>query len=117
MQNGFQALRPTLAMSKWVNLVDKGHDAEWREAFLALEEWGGDNVPFPAAAYRTGVDASKTLLPSWARVDANTGAHALRPKRTTASVSDTTKSRICMLRLLSEHGRSTREPLARPYGN
>jgi poly[(R)-3-hydroxyalkanoate] polymerase subunit PhaC len=53
MQSGFQALRPTLAMSKWVNLIDKGHDAEWREAFLALEDWGGDNVPFPAAAYRT----------------------------------------------------------------
>jgi polyhydroxyalkanoate synthase len=53
MQSGFQMLRPTLAMSKWVNLLDKGHDPAWREAFDALEEWGSDNVPFPAAAYRT----------------------------------------------------------------
>jgi polyhydroxyalkanoate synthase len=53
MQSGFQALRPTLSMSKWVNLLDKGHDPAWREAFDALEEWGNDNVPFPAAAYRT----------------------------------------------------------------
>jgi polyhydroxyalkanoate synthase len=53
MQSGFQALRPTLALSKWVNLLDKGHDPAWREAFDALEEWGNDNVPFPAAAYRT----------------------------------------------------------------
>jgi polyhydroxyalkanoate synthase len=53
MQSGFQALRPTLALSKWVNLVDKGHDPAWREAFDALEAWGNDNVPFPAAAYRT----------------------------------------------------------------
>ena len=53
MQSGFQALRPTLALSKWVNLIDKGHDPAWKEAFDALEEWGNDNVPFPAAAYRT----------------------------------------------------------------
>jgi polyhydroxyalkanoate synthase len=53
MQSGFSALRPTLPLSKWVHALDKGHDAAWREAFLALEHWGSDNVPFPAAAYRT----------------------------------------------------------------
>jgi polyhydroxyalkanoate synthase len=53
MQSGFQALRPTLPLSKWVNLVDRWHDLGQREAFAALEEWGSDNVPFPAAAYRT----------------------------------------------------------------
>jgi polyhydroxyalkanoate synthase len=53
MQSGFQMLRPTLPLSKWVNLLDRGHEPSWREGFDALEAWGNDNVPFPAAAYRT----------------------------------------------------------------
>jgi polyhydroxyalkanoate synthase len=53
MQSGFQALRPTLPLSKWVSLIDRWEDAAQREAFLALETWGNDNVPFPGAAYRT----------------------------------------------------------------
>jgi polyhydroxyalkanoate synthase subunit PhaC len=53
MQSGFQALRPTLPLSKWVGLLDRWSDAAQREAFFALETWGNDNVPFPAAAYRT----------------------------------------------------------------
>jgi polyhydroxyalkanoate synthase len=52
MQSGFQALRPTLALSKWVGLADRWNDPVQRDAFLALETWGNDNVPFPAAAYR-----------------------------------------------------------------
>jgi polyhydroxyalkanoate synthase len=54
MQAGFAALRPTLDASKLVGLVDllaAGPAA--REAFAALETWAGDNIPFPAAAYRT----------------------------------------------------------------
>jgi polyhydroxyalkanoate synthase subunit PhaC len=53
MQTGFQALRPTLPLSKWVTLLDRWNEPAQREAFLALEAWGNDNVPFPAAAYRT----------------------------------------------------------------
>ncbi len=53
MQSGFQALRPTLALSKWVTFLDRAHDPSQREAFAALEAWGSDNVPFPAAAYTT----------------------------------------------------------------
>jgi polyhydroxyalkanoate synthase len=53
MQNGFAALRPTLAFSKWVGLVDRGFDPKAREAFDALEAWSSDNVPFPGAAYET----------------------------------------------------------------
>jgi polyhydroxyalkanoate synthase len=53
MQSGFVALRPTLSLSKQVNLLDRGHEANNREAFLALESWSSDNIPFPAAAYTT----------------------------------------------------------------
>lgn len=53
MQSGFVALRPTQQIAKWVSLVEKRHDREFREAFESLEGWANDNVSFPAAAYRT----------------------------------------------------------------
>lgn len=53
MQSGFVAMRPTLQVSKWVNLMARGNDPETKEAFDALEGWSNDNVPFPAAAYET----------------------------------------------------------------
>ncbi len=53
MQSGFQMLRPTLSISKWVNLFDRWNDPAFREAFDALETWSNDNISFPAAAYRT----------------------------------------------------------------
>lgn len=53
MQSGFQMLRPTLSISKWVGLMDRWTDPGFRVAFEALEAWANDNVDFPAAAYRT----------------------------------------------------------------
>lgn len=53
MQQGFQALRPTQNLAKFVGIVDRGHDELSREAFNALEAWASDNIPFPAAAYET----------------------------------------------------------------
>ncbi len=54
MQAGFAALRPTLDIGKLVGLVDlAAADPAAREAFAALETWASDNIPFPAAAYRT----------------------------------------------------------------
>lgn len=54
MQAGFAALRPTLDLGKLVGLVDlAAADPAAREAFTALETWASDNIPFPAAAYRT----------------------------------------------------------------
>jgi len=54
MQAGFAALRPTLDLGKLVGLVDLARaDPAAREAFAALETWARDNIPFPAAAYRT----------------------------------------------------------------
>jgi polyhydroxyalkanoate synthase len=53
MQSGFVALRPTTELAKWVRLADAGHDPRAREAFEALDAWAGDNIPFPAEAYRT----------------------------------------------------------------
>lgn len=53
MQAGFVALRPTNTLSKVVTLLDRGMDPEFRAAFDALDGWANDNIPFPAAAYRT----------------------------------------------------------------
>jgi polyhydroxyalkanoate synthase len=52
MQSGFVALRPTLDLGKLVSLPDLARDPEARAAFLALDEWASDNIPFPAEAYR-----------------------------------------------------------------
>jgi polyhydroxyalkanoate synthase len=52
MQSGFVALRPTLELGKLASLPDLATDAKAREAFLALDAWASDNIPFPADAYR-----------------------------------------------------------------
>lgn len=53
MQQGFTMLRPTTQVGKWIGLADKWHDIKARDAFFALDAWASDNIPFPAAAYRT----------------------------------------------------------------
>ena len=64
MQSGFVAMRPTLQVSKWVSYLDRIHDAAAREAFDALDTWSNDNIPFPAAAYKTYIEElyQKNLL-------------------------------------------------------
>jgi polyhydroxyalkanoate synthase len=52
MQAGFVALRPTLDLQKVVSMPELVHDPKARDAFLALDEWATDNIPFPAEAYR-----------------------------------------------------------------
>ena len=52
MQAGFVALRPTSQIAKWVSLFDKLGQPEKLEAHRALEQWAGDNIAFPAAAYQ-----------------------------------------------------------------
>ena len=52
MQSGFTALRPTLSVAKWVRSLETAHDPDARVAAAALERWAGDNIAFPAAAYR-----------------------------------------------------------------
>ena len=52
MQAGFTALRPTLELAKLVTMPELANDGPARDAFLALEAWAGDNIPFPAEAYR-----------------------------------------------------------------
>jgi len=56
MQAGFVALRPTQQLSKMISQLDRAHDPKARAAFDALEEWASDNIPFPAAAYRTYIE-------------------------------------------------------------
>lgn len=53
MQAGFRALSPTAQVSKWVHLLERIWDPSAREAFVALETWANDNVPFPGGAYAT----------------------------------------------------------------
>ncbi|MGE5185950.1 MAG: alpha/beta fold hydrolase [Acidobacteriota bacterium] len=52
MQSGFVALRPTLELGKLASLPDLAADPAARGAFLALDAWASDNIPFPAEAYR-----------------------------------------------------------------
>jgi len=53
MQSGFVALRPSAQMAKWIGYLDRMHEPASRESFGALEEWAGDNIPFPGSAYET----------------------------------------------------------------
>lgn len=52
MQGAFHFLRPTLNLSKAVNLIHRAWDDEFLDGFLALETWGNDNVSFPGECYR-----------------------------------------------------------------
>lgn len=52
MQAGFTALRPTLDLAKLVSSPDLATDSRQRAAFLALDAWASDNIPFPGEAYR-----------------------------------------------------------------
>jgi polyhydroxyalkanoate synthase subunit PhaC len=56
MQSGFTSMRPTSQIGKWIALMDRGQDPEFVRAFTALETWAGDNIAFPAEAYRTYID-------------------------------------------------------------
>jgi polyhydroxyalkanoate synthase subunit PhaC len=51
MQSAFHLLRPTMSLSKAVQLVDRAWDDEFLDGFLAIETWGNDNVSFPGACY------------------------------------------------------------------
>ena len=52
MQSAFQMLRPTGQISKMVNFLDRMHDEDFVDLFLAMEQWVNDNVPFPGEAFR-----------------------------------------------------------------
>ena len=53
MESGFTQLRPTSKFSKYVMLADRWNKPGFRDSFEAMETWSGDNIAFPAAAYRT----------------------------------------------------------------
>jgi polyhydroxyalkanoate synthase len=57
MQAAFHLLRPTLSLSKLVNLVDRAWDDEFLDGFLAIERWGSDNISFPGACYARYIEA------------------------------------------------------------
>jgi polyhydroxyalkanoate synthase len=57
MQSAFHLLRPTLGLSKAVQVLDRAWDDEFLDGFLALETWGNDNVSFPGEAFRQYLQA------------------------------------------------------------
>ncbi len=56
MQGAFLLLRPTLALSKAVGVIDRFWDDAFLDGFFALETWGNDNVAMPGAFYRRYID-------------------------------------------------------------
>ncbi len=56
LQGTFLMQRPTMSLAKLVGLVDRAWDAEWLDAFLALETWVNDNVSLPGEAFRTYIE-------------------------------------------------------------
>ncbi len=57
MQASFQLLKPTLNLTKTVQLIDRFWDDEFLDGFFALETWSNDNVAFPGAAYQKYIQA------------------------------------------------------------
>lgn len=55
LQFSFQMLRPTLGLSKAVNLLDRAWNDKFLDGWLALETWANDNVAIPGEFYRTYV--------------------------------------------------------------
>jgi len=55
LQATFHMLRPTLLLSKVVNLLPRLGDREFVRGVLALEGWGNDNVSFPAEVFRAWI--------------------------------------------------------------
>lgn len=51
LQAAFHMLRPTLTLSKLVHMLDRGHDDQFLEGYLALETWSNDNIAFPGACF------------------------------------------------------------------
>lgn len=56
LQGTFLMQRPTMSLAKLVGLVDRAWDAEWLDAFLALEAWVNDNVSLPGEAFREYIE-------------------------------------------------------------
>lgn len=56
MQASFELLKPTLALTKGLQLLERAADDEFLDAFMAIETWGHDNVSFPGEAYRKYIE-------------------------------------------------------------
>jgi len=52
MEGGFRGMDPSGAAFKWSELFRRIHDTSFVVPFLAMEQWAGDNIPFPGEAYR-----------------------------------------------------------------
>ena len=64
MQSGFQAMRPTLDLSKMINLLDRAKGGKpVLDGFYAMETWP-DNIPFPPRP-TARTSPSSTRRTSW----------------------------------------------------
>ncbi len=52
MRESFAWLKPMGQLQKWRTLHDRIERPGFTEVFAAMEQWNGDNVPFPGEAYR-----------------------------------------------------------------
>ena len=52
----FRARKPTAPLSNYATLLERMWDDEFVEGFQAMSMWSRDQVPFPGAAARQGVD-------------------------------------------------------------
>lgn len=122
MQSGFSAMRPTLQLAKLVGQYDRLHVPGARQSLDAIERWGNDNIPFPAAAYRTYISElyQQNLL---ARGEHRVRGRVARLSDITCPVMAITAERdtICppaaALALLSLSGSSDTRALSVPGGH
>jgi len=56
LQTSFQMLRPTLALAKAVNLLDRAWNDRYLDGYLAMQTWADDNVALPGAFYRAWIE-------------------------------------------------------------
>jgi len=52
MESAFRYMDPIGTQQKWLDFFKKIGDPAFVETFLAMEEWAGDNIPFPGEVYR-----------------------------------------------------------------
>ena len=52
MQVGFQMMKPTGQLAKWLTFFEKVENEEFVKVFLAMEAWTNDNLAFPGEAFR-----------------------------------------------------------------
>ncbi len=56
MQAAFLMMKPTMQLSKFRSMLERGGDDGWLRVFAAIETWGSDNVSFAGQAWREYIE-------------------------------------------------------------